>query len=169
VSTVSIVTPEEVDALIAHGLPEEDLLVLIAREEDRLAMRLGTPLTGSVELTLRPGRTFDPLLLPRMPVPDSVTVSDDDGAVDVDVAGAVVTRRTGFWSTPTTVAFELGDVSEIKGAIIDLIRLTLTASPYLQESAEGHSSTRSGTVERNRAQIIAQLNPHRRRSVSVPM
>lgn len=164
----TLVTPDEVNALIAHGLPEEDLLVLIAREEERLATRLGTPLTGTVTLELRPRRTFDPLLLPRMPVVSSVTVSDDDGAVEVDVAGAVVTRRSGFWSTPTNVEFELDDLAEVQSAIIDLIRLALTASPYLQESAEGHSSTRTGTVERSRSQIIAQLNPHRRRSVSVP-
>jgi hypothetical protein len=169
VSAETIVTPDEVNALIAHGLPEEDLLVLIAREESRLASRLGTPLTGSIELTLRPRRTTDPILLPRMPLAGSVDVTDDAGAVDVDTAGAVVTRRSGFWATPTTVAFEIDDLAEVKSAIIDLIRLALTASPYLQESAEGHSSTRSGTVERNRAQIIAQLNPHRRRSVSVPM
>lgn len=168
-SVPTLVSEEEVNALIAHGLGSDDLLTLIAREEDRLATRLGTPLTGTVELSLRPGRRYDPILLPRMPLVDSIDVSDAAGAVDIRIAGAVVTRAEGRWALPTTVAFELDDLAEVKAVVIDLLRLSLTSSPYLQESTEGHSSTRSGTVERNRAQIIAQLNPHRGRHASVPM
>jgi hypothetical protein len=164
---MSVVTPAEVLVLVAPGISEPDLQELINREESRLEARLGTPLTGGIsDVTYRPTRTGDPILLPRLPVPDSVSVEESGEAVDVIVAGARVSRASGSWSTPT-FSYDFADEDEVRAVIIDLIRLALSESPYSQEGTEGHSYTRSTNVDRQRAQLIATLNPHRGKPASV--
>lgn len=167
---MSVVSTDEVRVLIATGIEEAELQSIIDREEARLAARLKTPLTGGVDaLIVRPGRIWDPLLLSRLPDPESVSVKENDIEIEVVVDGARVRRATGSWHPPLALAYDFADEDEVKAVVIGLIQLTLTDSPYAQEGTEGHSYSRSETVDRQRSQLIATLNPHRGRPVSVPM
>jgi hypothetical protein len=165
---MSVVTEDEVRALMAPGLESADLVTLIAREEERLATRLGTPLTGSVMQVVRPTRRYQPILLARLPDPDSVTVTEGGVAVDVIVSGARVERVDGgAWQPPETIEYELADLAEVKSVLIDLIQLTISSSPYSSEASEGHSYTRPAGVDRQRAQLVSTLDPHRGKPASI--
>lgn len=149
---MSLVLPADVLAIMSPGVTGADLQAVIDREEAALAARIG-PLTGSRTVTLHPAGDLDlPLFLPRS--------TDATDRTDVDVFGFQLERNDGgLWTVDEAFVFTPNDEAQVKLAILDLIRLTVTSSPYSQESTEGHSDTRRVDVSRARENIYRSLGP----------
>lgn len=166
---MSLVTTDEVEALMATGLEETPLQGLIDREEAWLAT---DPHVGIGQLEgerIQRIRFRDPdadLLLERVPDPDGLEVRDNGvllTADQVDLVGAAAIRRLDRpWRGPIVdVTFTPTDVAAVKRGILELVQLTITSSPYNQESTEGHSYSRPNDVEKAREKIALALHPHR--------
>jgi hypothetical protein len=173
---MSIVDVAEVEALISPGLEAEALQGVIDREEDWLAtdavVGIG-PLTGERTQTIWVQAGYaDPLLLRRPTSPTAGGSGEEFAVVDGGVTltpdqyaltgPARLERIGGSWQGPKVeVTSTPTDLQSVRRAILELCRLTLTASPFAQESTEGHSSSRSVPVEAQREAIARKLNPHR--------
>lgn len=131
---------EEARALITTSLDDDDLEAVILREEDWLARRVG-PLTGERVETFVTADGDEALMLMRRTL--GVVVTDGSGDVSAfELRGwGDVLRTSGSWSGDVTVTYEPDDESEVKKALITLVRLTLNESAYQAQSAGGYSST----------------------------
>lgn len=163
------VTAAQVEKLMVTGLDAPTLTDLIAREEDWLAndpvVGIG-PLTGERTLVIRPRDPFMDLRLQRAPDPDTLEVRDNGVTLTADqvalVSAAVIRRLDAPWTGPVVeVDVTPTDAGRVKIALFELIRLTISASPYRQESTEGHSYTRPAELQQMREEIARGLDPHR--------
>ena len=79
----------------------------------------------------------------------------------------VIEKATDSWTGPSVVVtYTPDDGDAVKRALVDLVRLTVTASPFVSEDAGGYSYQRSEgdparTIEASRAAIVRSLQPHR--------
>lgn len=158
-----ILTASEVEALMATGLDEPTLTDVIDREAKWLASRIG-PLEGEVTETIRP--IDDGPLYFR---PSTITEVKLDGTVVATSAWTTVTdsgstrlhRASGtLWLRgAVTVKRTLLDGLEVKRVLIELVRLMVSATPYQQESTEGHSYARGRPTEVSREALARSLKP----------
>lgn len=149
---MSLLTIEDVTAVMEPGIEVEDLQDVIDRQESFLASRIG-PLVGEMTQTLVPTRNLaHPLVLKRP--------TDETDLSDVEVNGYVITRTDGEdWSPPVVVTYTPTDEAQVKEVLIELVRLALTSSTFNQEATEGHSYSRSKDVTRLREQLVRTLMP----------
>jgi hypothetical protein len=148
---VSLVLPADVTAQVSSGVETDTLQAIIDREEAWLARRVGG-LTGATEQTFLP--TGYTVMLQR--TTDAVVVSGVDPANVVLSEGRYVS--VAYWgSWPVVITYTPNDELEIKQAIIDLCRLTLTNSPYNSESVDVHSYTRGASIDSLREAIARRI------------
>lgn len=163
----TLLDPDHVAALMSPGIDADDLVLVIEREEDWLA---NDPVDGIGELVgervdtvwVTPG-SDRPLLLGR----PTAAVAVVDGGValapgQVRLLGGIRVERDGAWRGPTVaVTSTPSDQKEVERVLLELVRLTLSASPYAQESSDGHSYTRPGDQGVTRTRLARSLRPHR--------
>lgn len=161
----SLVAPDDVEAIIASGLSAAALQGVIDREEAWLARRIG-PLTG--ERTQRmwpPAGDTGPLWLQRA----TEVVVVESGGVTVDallIGDARVELRSGAWYGPVDATYTPTDEPEVARVLIELVRMAVTASPYVSEDSTGgespaHGSRRAGSQQQMRDALARELMPHR--------
>lgn len=162
-----MITPADVEGLMSPGIDAADLALVIEREEDWLA---NDPVDGIGQLVgprvdtiwVTPGDDR-PLLLRRPTA--AVTVVDGGVALaadDVTLLQGTRVERVGAWRGPTvTVTSTPSDQAGVERVLLELVRLTLSASPYQQESSEGHSYTRPADQGVTRSRLARSLRPHR--------
>lgn len=159
---MSLVSTADIEGRFSSGLEDADLQVVIDQQESWLARRIGQ-LVDERTLTFRPVWK-GPILLPRVvDVEGTVTVNVD--GVDLTseqylLTGTQLDRINSGWGTVVTVTFTPSDEDDVRAAIFDLVRLTVTDSPYAQESGEGHQATRMASYLQQRARIARALMPH---------
>ena len=165
-----LVTAAQIEKLMVTGLDAPTLTALIAREEAWLA---DDPLVGIGQLvgerTLKI-RVRDPWLdlkLQRPPDPETLEVRDNGAVLTADVGYALVSaaairRLTGPWVGPIVeVDLTPVDGPAVTSAVIELVRLAVSASPFRQESTEGHSYTKPAELQQMREDIARSVHPHR--------
>lgn len=163
----TLLDPDHVAALMSPGIDTSDLVLVIEREEDWLANDpvdgIG-PLVGERTdvLWVAPGDDR-PLLLARPTT--AVEVVDGGVAVPPDeirLLDGIRVERGGAWRGPSVaVTSTPSDQAAVERVLLELVRLTLSASPYQQESSEGHSYTRPADLGVTRARLARSLRPHR--------
>lgn len=163
----TLLDPDHVAALMSPGIDVGDLVLVIEREEDWLAT---DPVDGIGQLVgeradvlwVRPGDDR-PLLLARPTV--AVEVIDGDVPVpgdEIRLLDSTRVERDGAWRGPTvTVTSTPSDQRAVERVLLELVRLTLSASPYAQESSEGHSYARPTEPGVTRTRLARSLRPHR--------
>lgn len=167
---MSFVTTDEVKAVMHTGLSETDLQAVIDREEGWLAndphVGIG-PLAGERTQTLWVSYGDDSPLMLQRPTAELTEVKDAGSllAIDVDVAltgAARIEKINATWRGPRLeVKYTPTDSASVKGVIIELVRLAVTASSFQQESSEGHQYTRDvGGVRKMREDLARSLDPH---------
>lgn len=165
----SVVSAQEVSAVMATGLELEALEAVIAREEAWLAddSQFGIgQLAGARTQTLWVGRDYSgPLLLARpTDGPSAVVDASVDVTDDVVLTGtARIERVSGVvWAGPRVdVTYEPNDLASVKRVVIELVRLAVSASPYQDESTDGHSRSYDvGGAAKLRASLARSLRPH---------
>lgn len=168
----TVVSAQEIDAVMTTGLEAEALEEVIAREEDWLAndgqFGIGA-LVGARTQGLWVGRDYvGPLLLAR---PTDSLISVVDGGIDVTAVVALtgtarIERAAGAagqaWTGPRVdVTFAPSDTAAVKRVVIELVRLAISASPYQAESTDGHSRSYDvGGAAKLRASLARSLRPH---------
>jgi hypothetical protein len=157
---MSLVEPAEVTAQVSSGVETDTLQSIIDREEAWLARRVGG-LSGERAQSFAP--TGYTIRLPR--TTDDVDVSGVDPAnVVLSDQRYVTVAHWGSW--PVVITYTPNDELEVKQAIIDLCRITLTNSPYNTESADVHSYTRGASPDSLREAIARRIT---HAGVSEPM
>lgn len=159
---MSLVSVEEVEARFSTGLETDALQVVVDQQEAWLARKIGA-LIGERDVVYRPSKYAGPIFLPRT---GTIATIDVDGT-EIDettytVSGTRIDRLNPTrWDGVVTVTFTPDDQDDVKHAIISLVRLVVTDSPFSSESGEGHSYTRMASYLRQRAQIARALLPNR--------
>ena len=164
----SLVTPDEVKAVLAVGITGTALQAVIDREEGWLAndphVGIG-PLSGERTQSIRVIYGDDsPLLLQRPTA--SVAVTDGGTLLTaeqvVQTGPARIEKVAELWRGPVVaVKYTPNDSAAVKGVVIQLVALALSASPFQQESAQGHQYIRdSGGVVKLRQTLARSLHPH---------
>jgi len=163
----TLLDPDHVAALMSPGIDADDLVLVIEREEDWLA---NDPVDGIGQLVgervdtiwVTPGDDR-PLLLRRPTA--SVEVADGGVALaagDVTLLHGTRLEPVGGWRGPTVeVTSTPTDQPAVERVLLELVRLTLSASPYQQESSDGHAYTRPADQEVTRSRLARSLWPHR--------
>jgi hypothetical protein len=163
----TLLDPDHVAALMSPGIEPSDLVLVIEREEDWLA---NDPVDGIGQLVgervdtvwVQPG-DGRPILLAR----PTAEVEVVDGGValaadDVRLLGGTRVERAGSWRGPTVaVTSTPSDQAAVERVLLELVRLTLSASPYAQESSDGHAYTRPADLGVTRSRLARSLRPHR--------
>lgn len=164
---MTLLDPDHVAALMSPGVDTSDLVLVIEREEDWLANDpvdgIG-PLAGerTDELWVAPG-SDRPLLLAR----PTTAVALVDGGVpvppdEVRLLDGVRVERDGSWRGPmVAVTSTPSDQAAVERVLLELVRLTLSSSPYAAESSDGHSYTRPADLGVTRTRLARSLRPHR--------
>lgn len=179
---MSLIAPDDVEALMATGIEPAALQKVIDREEDWLANdpKVGIgPLLGE-RTQLLWVRIMDrrDLLIQRptddfggggsggqlVVIDNGVELTTDDFAL---VGPARITRLwagfpAGPWTGPKVqVTYAPTDRIRVEETILELVRLRLSASPFNQEASEGHSYTRPKELQAMRDDLARSLHPHR--------
>lgn len=163
----TLLDPDHVAALMSPGIDPADLVLVIEREEDWLA---NDPVDGIGQLVgertdvlwVAPGDDR-PLLLAR----PTAAVEVIDGGVpipsdDVRLLDGTRIERVGAWRGPmVAVTSTPSDQAAVERVLLELVRLTLSASPYQHESSDGHSYTRPADQGVTRTRLARSLRPHR--------
>lgn len=163
----TLLDPDHVAALMSPGIDGDDLMLVIEREEDWLA---NDPVDGIGQLAgersdvlwVTPGDDR-PLLLAR----PTAAVEVIDGGVpvpggEIRLLDGTRLERDGAWHGPTvTVTSTPTDQKAVERVLLELVRLTLSSSPYAQESSDGHSYTRPADLGVTRSRLARSLWPHR--------
>ena len=158
----SLVTPDEVKAVLAVGITGTALQAVIDREEGWLAndphVGIG-PLSGERTQSIRVIYGDDsPLLLQR----PTASVAVTDGGTLLTAEQVVQTGPARIEKgAVVAVKYTPNDSAAVKGVVIQLVALALSASPFQQESAQGHQYIRdSGGVVKLRQTLARSLHPH---------
>lgn len=161
---MTLLDPEHVAALMSPGIDPDDLVLVIEREEDWLA---NDPVDGIGQLVgertdvlwVAPGDDR-PLLLARPTA--AIRVVDGGASVEVRLLDGVRVEREGAWRGPTVaVTSTPSDQAAVERVLLELVRLTLSSSPYAQESSDGHSYARPADLGVTRTRLARSLRPHR--------
>ena len=176
----SVVSVEQVRALVDSDLSDADLQAVIDREEAALAREIGPlvgPRTQTFYVSSRPDNYPQSLMLTRPTSAVSVTEAGtgmDPAKVVLRGAGYVVDRGTGtppyldgsHWAGPTVaVTYTPNDELEVERVVIELCRLTVTETGYLSETIGDYTysrGARGGAInptESARAKLIETLKP----------
>ena len=84
------------------------------------------------------------------------------GPVQVRLLDGTRVERDGAWRGPTVeVTSTPSDQKAVERVLLELVRLALSASPYAQESSDGHSYTRPADQGVTRSRLARSLWPHR--------
>ncbi len=163
----TLLGPDHVAALMSPGIDAGDLVLVIEREEDWLAH---DPLDGIGQLVGERTEVLwvasgddRPLLIAR----PTTAVEVIDGGVPVPpdelrLLGSVRVERNGAWRGPSVaVTSTPSDRSAVERVLLELVRLSLTSSPYAQESSDGHSYTRPADLGLTRTRLARSLHAHR--------
>lgn len=170
---MSVLDFADVEALLATGLEPVALQGIIDRDEDWLATDLTAgigELTGSrtQRVWRPPANCTRPILLARPT--DAVEVVDNGVTrTDVVLLGNIrVEPSNGLWVGPAIdLTYEPRDLLQVKRILIELVRLSVSDSPYRQEATEGHSYSRPSDVETMRQRLAARLHPASRAGASI--
>lgn len=140
----------EARALITTSLSDADLGDAIDREEAWLARRVG-PLSGTRTETFITPDGDEVLQLARPAA--VVSVTDEGGALAASAYALrgwadVVPADDTTWQSTVEVEYAADDESEVKRALITLVRLTVAESPHVSESQQGYSVTESMSYRR---------------------
>jgi hypothetical protein len=167
----TVVTVDQVKALVATDLSDSDLEDVIAREEAWLARRIGA-LTGErTMLCYIAAPDLDmPLYLTRPT--DEVTVDDDEIELEPSQVrllgnGTIVERADAHWTGPTvSVTFTPNDDLEVERVIIELVRIGVSTTPFESERIGEYSYSRgTGSAVRSAAllrdDLVKELTPLR--------
>ena len=163
----TLLDPDHVAALMSPGIDAADLALVIEREEDWLA---NDPVDGIGQLV---GERIDtiwvspgddrPVLLRRPAA--AVAVRDRGvalGADEIHLLGGTRVEPVGAWRGPTIAITSTPiDQPAVERVLLELVRLTLSASPYAQESSDGHSYARPTDPGVTRSRLARSLRPHR--------
>lgn len=150
---MSLVQPEDVIAQVAVGVDGATLQAVIDREEAWLAHRIGA-LTEERSQSFWPGVNSTVRLL--RPTDAVLVVGLDPTQVVLSPDGWYVT--VGYWpASPVAITYTPTDELEVRQAVIELCRITLTNSPYQTESADVHSYGRSASPDSLRDAIARRL------------
>ncbi len=163
----TLLDPEHVAALMSPGVDADDLALVIEREEHWLA---NDPVDGIGQLVgervdtvwVTPGDDR-PLLLRR----PTASVEAVDGGValgadKVRLLGGTRVEPAGAWRGPSVLVTSTPiDQPAVERVLLELVRLALSASPYVQESSDGHSYTRPIDPGQTRSRLARSLWPHR--------
>jgi hypothetical protein len=163
----TLLDPDHVAALMSPGIDTADLILVIEREEDWLA---NDPVEGIGQLVgervdvlwVAPGDDR-PILLAR----PTAAVEVVDGGVpvpggEIHLLEGTRVERDGAWRGPNvTVTSTPSDQHAVERVLLELVRLTLSASPYAQESSDGHSYARPTDAGVTRTRLARSLRPHR--------
>lgn len=162
---MSLLTLAEASALISAGLGDAAFQGVIDREEAWLARRIGT-LVGARTQTfhVRVEDADDPLHLRRPTA--AVTVTDNGvliagSGVRLLRDGAAIENTKGSWAGPVAVLYTPNDTDEVRRAVIELIRLGVSASPYDAETIGDYSYTRGRSPDAQRQDLVRELLPRR--------
>ena len=163
----TLLDPDHVAALMSPGIDPDDLVLVIEREEDWLA---NDPVDGIGQLVgertdvlwVTPG-DGRPLLLRRPTA--AVEVADGGVALaadDIRLLGGTRVEPVGAWRGPTVaITSTPSDQAAVERVLLELVRLALSASPYQQESSDGHAYTRPADQGVTRSRLARSLWPHR--------
>lgn len=156
-----VVSAAEVEQIIASGLSPAALEGVIAREEAWLTRRVG-PLVGERTQVLWPTDPSGPLHLRRPTT--GVVVMQQGGPVATRLIGdGRVELVSGAWSPPVSVTYTPDDGLEVKRVLIELVRMAVTASPFVQEGSSGdgpgHTAQRAGSQAAMREDLARSLAP----------
>ena len=154
---MSLVTLNEVRALVETGLSDVDLQAVVDREEGWLAGRIGA-LTGERTETFRPTLPDAPIYLPRRT--NAVVVTDN--GVPVSAADLWFVSATGLirrinvpWTGPVAVTHSPTDGDVVRRAIIELVRGTLAETGSDAETIGDYSYSRGdATVRLGRLALV---------------
>ena len=160
----SLVDIAAVRALVRSRLSDVDLQAVIDREEAWLAGRVG-PLTGERTDTFMPGIGDTPLYLRRRA--ESVVLTDDGRTLAA--SEFIFTPSTGMirriwtpnladlpswrqvylgWQGTVTATYTPADESDVKGVVIELVRLRVGETGYDSETIGDYSYTRGASAGR---------------------
>ncbi|HET7030364.1 MAG TPA: hypothetical protein VFI34_07620 [Candidatus Limnocylindrales bacterium] len=179
---MSLIAPDDVEALMATGIAPAALQKVIDREEDWLA---NDPRVGIGQLVGERTQTVWVQILERrdlliqrptdehggagsggslVVVDNGVELTSDEFAL---VGPARITHLwagfpNGPWNGPKVeITYTPTDQVRVEETILELVRLRLSASPYNQEASEGHSYTRPKDLQAMREDLARSLHPHR--------
>lgn len=153
---MSLVTTAEVIAQVAPGVDEPTLQSVIDYNEAWLARRIGGSLSGQMSQFMYPQDWYVRL---RRPTDAVVVVGADPQYVTLSADGYFVSMGIyGWWPVgPVEFQYTPNDELEVKQAVIDLCRITLSTSPYASESADVHTYTRGASIESLRDAVADRL------------
>ncbi len=161
-SVTSVVSVDDVRALVASGLTTAQLQAVIDREEAALARRIG-PLAGPRTVTYQQGGGST-LRLQR----PARAVSVGEGGIALGSSAFALLSdgrsilRTGasWWSSPTAVTYTPDDLAEVRRVVIELVRLTVNQTGYESEQVAGEYSYKALPAGEREA-LIRSLLPRR--------
>jgi hypothetical protein len=168
---MSLVTPAEVQAMLDTDLEEEELQVVIDREEAAMVKRIGPhydpaqPLVEIIE-----GGSSNDLFLPRV-IKEVVTVTEarrlgneatelttDDYHAWRSQGRIVRLPRRLCWGAEVTVTYHPEDDNEArKVALIELIRLSMERTPLKSESVAGEYSYTAPDWDAVRERLLCEF------------
>jgi hypothetical protein len=172
---MSLVTPDQVRALVETDLDDTQLQEVIDREESMLATRIG-PLTGERSVTFYPS-AIPPTTGYGLPLGRHVSdvadiaITDALQAVDADQVrldhdGWGISRPGYLWVGPVVITYTPDDEDSVVAAIIDLVGLRLSTggsrTGLASENIGGYgyslgSAGGASAAARTRRRIIASL------------
>lgn len=180
----SLISPEDVTALVETTLTTDQLQAVIDREEAELAGIIG-PLTGDrTEVFLLTSDHQYARITLRRPT-DAVEITDNGVDVDEGDFRLLADQRTiqrfvtaagnpyvrGYWLGPVEATYEPNDVAHVQRVLIDLVSLgfsgpsSIASGDLASETIGTYSYTRARTTastltnEQRRRALIASLLP----------
>ena len=166
---MSLVTVDEVRALVSTELSDDDLQDVIDREEAELAARIG-PLTGARTETFYPDHAVERLYLRRSTATVTITsdgtaltLGDDDGEYKLLASGTALEYNANTWGGTVAVTYTPNDELRVKRVLIELIRLTSTETGYVSERIGQYSYQKAqtpGAGQATRDALIRSLLPN---------
>jgi hypothetical protein len=155
----TVVTVDQVKALVATDLSDSDLEDVIAREEAWLARRIGA-LTGERTMLCY-------IAAPDLDMPLYLTRPMEPSQVRLLGNGTIVERADAHWTGPTvSVTFTPNDDLEVERVIIELVRIGVSTTPFESERIGEYSYSRgTGSAVRSAAllrdDLVKELTPLR--------
>lgn len=163
---MSLVTPDDVRALINTSLSEEALQDVIDRVESEITTRIGEPQNdgGTVQIVKTLRGEGEHLFLPTEIMSIVSIVEDDVALVSTDYrtwSGGVIERLPygEHWGDVCVVTYKPADDRLRRtAATIDLVRLELNRTAMQSESVAGEYSYSAPDWEKERRRILRRVS-----------
>src|SRR5437660_5288174 len=164
---MSVVSVEDVEGVMSTGLDPAVLQKVIDREEDWLANDqqngIGQLVGARTQTVYRSQGSLDPIYLARPTLAIAVVEGTQilDPTEVVLVGRMRVEHKRGFWNAASiAVTYDPSDALQVEAAILELVQLRISSSPFSQESSEGgHSYSRPVNVQQQRVSIARSVHP----------